>query len=117
MAVSHSSVLELARAAFRQEAEDLLAELDAALLQLEASPADADALNRAFRAMHTLKGSGATAGFADVAAVVHNVEDIFNGARAGRIRITSAIIDLVLQIDDLVRRMLSADGADAPRLL
>ncbi len=117
MAVSPPSVLELVRAAFRQEADDLLTELDSALLQLEASPGNGDALNRAFRAMHTLKGSGATAGFHEVAAIVHHAEDVFNGARAGRVRISSKIIDLVLQIGDFVRRLLAAPSDEGPRLL
>jgi two-component system chemotaxis sensor kinase CheA len=117
MAQTLSHILELTRAAFRQEAEDLLSELDSALLRLEASPTDADLLNRAFRAMHTLKGSGATAGFTEVSALVHDVEDIFNGARDGRLRIDSKIIDLVLKIGDVVRRMLSASTAEGPSLL
>ena len=117
MAHSPSDILELTRAAFRQEAEDLLSELDTALLQLEGSPTDGDSLNRAFRAMHTLKGSGATAGFVEVSTVVHDVENIFNGARDGRLTITSPIIDLVLKVGDVVRRMLAASRAENARLL
>ena len=117
MASSPSHVLELTRSAFRQEAEELLAELDTALLQLEAAPTELDSINRAFRAMHTLKGSGATAGFGEISALVHDVEDIFNGARAGRVRITSAIIDLVLKVGDIVRRLLAAPAGQGPQLL
>jgi chemotaxis protein histidine kinase CheA len=116
MAFSPSHVLELTRCAFRQEAEELLAELDTALLQLEAAPTNLDSINRAFRAMHTLKGSGATAGFSEISALVHDVEDIFNGARAGRVRITSPIIDLVLKVGDVVRRLLFAPTSQGPQL-
>ena len=48
---------------FRQEASELLEKLEQALLDLERSPADHDLINTAFRALHTIKGSGAMFGF------------------------------------------------------
>ena len=54
-------------ARFRAEALDLLIELDSALLALEAEPGDSTLVHRVFRAIHTIKGSGATAGFAHLA--------------------------------------------------
>ena len=116
MAYTPSYILELTRAAFRQEADELLTELDSALLQLEVTPTDAESINRAFRAMHTLKGSGATAGFKDVSTVLHDVEDIFNDARAGRVTMSSKVIDHVLRASDIVRRM-TTSGGDAQILL
>jgi chemotaxis protein histidine kinase CheA len=59
-----TDVMEQMRGAFRAEALDLLIELDSALLALEAESADATLVHRVFRAIHTIKGSGATAGFA-----------------------------------------------------
>jgi two-component system chemotaxis sensor kinase CheA len=117
MTYSPSYIHELTRASFRQEAEELLSELDATLLALEASPNDTALLNRAFRAMHTLKGSGATAGFHDVSAMLHDVENIFNLARDGRAHISSAMIDLLFKIEDVINRMLVATKAESPALL
>ncbi len=117
MAYTVSCILELTRAAFRQEAEELLTELDSALLQLEVAPTDGESLNRAFRAMHTLKGSGATAGFKEVSTVLHDVEDIFNDARSGKVKMSSRIIDFVLRASDIVRRMTLASPDDVPGLL
>ena len=57
-------IMEQLRGAFRAEALDLLIELDSALLALEAEPGDSTLVHRVFRAIHTIKGSGATAGFA-----------------------------------------------------
>ena len=48
---------------YRQEAADLLEQLEQALLDLEHRPDDADLVNTAFRALHTIKGSGAMFGF------------------------------------------------------
>jgi two-component system chemotaxis sensor kinase CheA len=61
------------RDAFRAEATDLLAELDSSMLELESRPQDADLLNRVFRAIHTIKGSGATAGFNEMAAFIRTI--------------------------------------------
>ena len=45
---------------FRQEAADLLTELEVALLELETAPEDKEIIGRIFRNLHTIKGSGAT---------------------------------------------------------
>ena len=49
--------------AFREEAYELLTELESSLLELEETPDDMDIIGRVFRAMHTIKGSGAMFGF------------------------------------------------------
>ncbi len=116
MAITPSQILELTRAAFRQEADELLSELDTTLLQLEASPMDAALVNRAFRAIHTLKGSGATAGFDAVSGVLHGVEDALNEAREGRLAMNGEIVDIVLKVTDVVRRLLQGSGSDAALL-
>ena len=58
-------------ATYREEAGELLAELETSLLDLEETPDDDDLINRVFRAMHTIKGSGAMFGFDDIAAFTH----------------------------------------------
>jgi two-component system chemotaxis sensor kinase CheA len=44
---------------FRQESAELLEQLEQALLDLEQRPGDHDLIDTAFRALHTIKGSGA----------------------------------------------------------
>ena len=99
------------RDAFRVEAGDLLAELDSSMLELESRPQDADLLNRVFRAIHTIKGSGATAGFDAMAAFTHHVEELFDEARLGRLTITPSMIDLALRAKDLIGQLLEANGS------
>jgi len=98
------------RDAFRVEAADLLAELDSSMLELESRPQDADLLNRVFRAIHTIKGSGATAGFNEMAAFTHHVEELFDEARMGRLTITPEMIDLALRAKDLIGQLLESDS-------
>ncbi len=105
------------RELFRQEAADVLAELEHSLLELEREPADTAAINRVFRAMHTLKGSGATSGFAELSAFLHHVEDVFNAAREGRLAINSTIVDRTLRLCDAIARYLEAAPAAAPAVL
>ena len=62
------------REAFVEEAHELLAELENSLLELEETPDDKELVGRVFRAMHTIKGSGAMFGFDDIAAFTHEVE-------------------------------------------
>lgn len=105
------------RELFRVEANDLLAELEAALLELESAPGDPAIIHRVFRVMHTLKGSGATSGFQDLSSFLHHVEDVFNAAREGRVLVTSELIDLTLKIGDSIKRYLAANATEATAVL
>lgn len=105
------------RELFRVEAADLVVELEAALLDLEQRPDYAPSIDRVFRAMHTLKGSGATSGFTELSAFLHHVEDVYNAAREGRFKITSPLVDLTLRIVDSVNHYLGALPAAAPAVL
>ena len=101
------------RISFLVEAADLLVELDSSLLELESQPDNADLLNRVFRAIHTIKGSGATAGFKEMAAFTHHVEELFDEARVGRLHLTSEMIDLALAACDLIGTLLKTDAPAA----
>nr|MCU0619777.1 Hpt domain-containing protein [Gemmatimonadaceae bacterium] len=69
------------RALFLAEGRECAASLDAALLALDRAPADADARERAFRALHTLKGMGATLALEALTALVHAGEALLAAAR------------------------------------
>ncbi len=105
------------QAIFRTEAAELLTDLEAALLELEASPANADMIARVFRALHTIKGSGATSGFPDLSEFVHHVEDVFFAAREGRLTLSADHIDHALGIADVIQRYLSAPPEEAAAIL
>jgi two-component system chemotaxis response regulator CheY len=71
---------------FRVEAEELLARIDSIAGELKQRPADVAAIERMFRAFHTIKGTGAMFGFDRVAGHSHHFALVFreavNGARA-----------------------------------
>ncbi|MBI4807179.1 MAG: chemotaxis protein CheA [Desulfovibrio sp.] len=103
---------DIHRKAFRDEAYDLLHELESALLELEDAPGDDELVNRVFRAMHTLKGSGAMFGFDDIANFTHEVETVFDKVRSGELEVTKPLLDLTFQAKDHVKLLLENDGGD-----
>ena len=109
-------VMEQMRAAFRAEAQDLLIELDCALLVLEEEPGNSSLVNRVFRAIHTIKGSGATAGNTHLARFAHKMEEAFDLAREGRLAVTPDLIDCGLKACDVIRMILEgkAEGEAVP---
>jgi len=100
---------DLNRQIFKEEAYDLLRELEAALLELEEAPDDMDLVNQIFRALHTIKGSGSMFGFDEIAGFTHEVETIFDMVRNGDIEVTPVLCSLSLQSRDHIRSMLDAD--------
>jgi len=103
------------REQFILEARDLLSELEAALLELEGAPHDADSVSRAFRAMHTLKGSGSMAGLDDLAAFTHELESAFDQVRNGQLAITPQLITVSLRAADHLGR--EVEGLDSDEAL
>lgn len=95
--------------AYREEAYELLAELEGALLELEESPTDPDLVNQVFRALHTIKGSGAMFGFDPIARFTHEVETVFDRVREGRVPVSKELIRLALNARDQIRVMLDSD--------
>lgn len=102
------------RQAFQEEAHELLAELEAALLELDQDRENLDIVGRAFRALHTIKGSGAMFGFDALAAFTHHLENAFDQLRNGRLRVTAELIALALGAGDQIKTMLEeAAGSGA----
>ncbi|MEA1672031.1 chemotaxis protein CheA [Nitrospirillum sp. BR 11163] len=106
---------------FRQEAQELLEQLEQALLDLEHAPDDHDLINSAFRALHTVKGSGAMFGFDAVAAFTHHVETAFDLVRKGKVAPSRALIAVTLAAKDHMRLLIEtpdlAEAADGAAIL
>ena len=98
---------------FRQEARELLEQLEQGLLDLEQNPANDDLINSTFRALHTIKGSGAMFGFTAVAAFVHEFETAFDQVRKGHSPATSELIAVALDAKDHIHKLI--EQPDAPQ--
>jgi two-component system chemotaxis sensor kinase CheA len=108
-----ADIMARLREAFRTEAMELLAELGAALLALEAQPGASEYVHRVFRAIHTIKGSGSTAGIRHLAEVAHKLEEAFDLARDGKLAITRDLVDCGLKACDILQQILNAADPDA----
>ncbi|QJB57884.1 chemotaxis protein CheA [Pseudodesulfovibrio sp. zrk46] len=101
---------DINRQIFKEEAYDLLGELESALLELEEAPDDMDVVNQIFRALHTIKGSGAMFGFDDIAEFTHEVENVFDMVRNGDLGVSQPLCNLALKSRDYIKLML--DNSD-----
>ncbi|SFV13669.1 two-component system, chemotaxis family, sensor kinase CheA [Methylobacterium sp. 174MFSha1.1] len=98
---------------FRMEADELLACLEATLLDLGEKPQDRALIDTAFRALHTIKGSGAMFGFERVAAFTHDFETAFDLVRQGRVPASLDLVNVALSAKDYIRLLIEdPDGAE-----
>jgi two-component system chemotaxis sensor kinase CheA len=99
---------------FRQEASELFETLEGALLDLTVRPDDRELVDSAFRALHTIKGSGAMFGFDAVAAFTHEFETAFDLVRKGEIKPTADLISVALAAKDHIRALIEAPESTDP---
>jgi len=95
---------------FVEEAEELITELENALMELENAPETKSLIDRVFRAMHTIKGSGAMFGFDTIASFTHHIETAYDFVREGRIPVNKRLIDLTLEASDQIKRLLDSSS-------
>ncbi|HYD82542.1 MAG TPA: Hpt domain-containing protein, partial [Opitutus sp.] len=101
---------------FLLEARDLLDQIEEiALDATQQQPVDPEAINRLFRAFHTIKGSGAMFGFEAVAGFTHHVESALDQVRSGAVRVTPRLMELILAARDQIAALLEdKSSADSP---
>lgn len=101
--------LDAGRAVFLVEATEILEQLEESLLELEDLPDDNELVGSIFRALHTIKGSGAMFGFDQVSSFTHEVETVFDQVRCGTMKVSRELIDLTLASRDVIRIMLDGE--------
>ena len=108
--MSEERTIDKFKQTFLEEAREILVELESALLALNENRGDNELVGRAFRALHTIKGSGAMFGFDELAAFTHNLENAFDEVRNGRLQVSSELINLSLAALDHIKAMLDEAG-------
>jgi two-component system, chemotaxis family, sensor kinase CheA len=93
---------------FLLESREHLTAIESKMLALERNPADAEALNSVFRGFHTIKGLAGFLEFNAILEVAHEVETLLDLARGGQLAITPALVDVVLESADCLKRALNA---------
>ncbi|ADU52179.1 CheA signal transduction histidine kinase [Thermaerobacter marianensis DSM 12885] len=104
------------RQLFLAEGAELLDQLEAGLLDLEAGRAGTETIHAVFRAAHTLKGSAATVGLDGMARLTHVMENRLDAWRHGYETPGPAAVSAMLAAVDGLREMLAAvaAGGDPP---
>lgn len=97
-----------------EEARELLAAMEQALLEVETHGADSERINAIFRAAHTLKGSSGMFNLQLVVGFTHLMENLLVRVRTGEQAIDAQLISLLLSCGDYLSRLFDnvADGLD-----
>lgn len=90
---------------FIDESKDHLQAMNENLLALENSPQDISIVHNIFRSAHTLKGMSATMGFEDIAKLTHEMENVLDLVRNGKLEMDSFIFDCVFKSLDSLETM------------
>lgn len=88
---------------FLDEAEEILDRLALNLVLLEKQPTDISIINEVFRDAHTIKGSAAAMGFAEMASVAHQMENVLTLLREGQVAPGNALFSALLSGLDALR--------------
>jgi two-component system chemotaxis sensor kinase CheA len=81
---------------FLAEAREHLQELNLAVVRIEETPDDQETVNEIFRIAHSMKGMSATMGFERMAALTHEMEDVFELLRQRSGGLPREAIDVLL---------------------
>jgi len=102
---------------FLEESKEHLQACNHQLLLLENNPEDLSIVNEIFRSAHTLKGMSATMGYEDLANLTHQMENVLDAIRNGKIKVTPEVLDVVFaSVDHLEAMVLSiSEGGDGKR--
>ncbi len=88
---------------FLDEAKEHIQSLNDNIMTLEQNPENEDCINEIFRSAHSMKGMAGTMGYTRMQNLTHDMEDVFSDVRAGKIKIKSADIDVLLQCLDAIQ--------------
>ncbi len=101
---------ERAREEFASEAEELLEGLSSGIVELEAQGEQVrpELVNKIFREVHSLKGLAGMLGFTEISELSHNLEDMLDRLRMGKIPINRQLIDILFDSADTLNRLVIA---------
>ena len=95
---------------FLDESHEHLQSLNEGLLRLEENMEEIDAVNDIFRNAHTLKGISATMGFAKIAELTHEMEDVLDLVRKSQLKLNEDIMDTLFKCLDSLEQMVDSVG-------
>ncbi|WP_027776954.1 chemotaxis protein CheA [Paraburkholderia caledonica] len=98
---------------FFDEADELLAQMEQLLLNLDIAHPDPEDLAAIFRAAHSIKGGAATFGFTALTETTHILESLLDRARNNELVLRKDMIDTFLETKDVLSGQLADYRASA----
>ena len=98
--------MDLAKQTFIQEALELLAAMESALLAFEDQEDPTESINAIFRAVHTIKGSAGLFGLEGIVRFAHTLETVLDRVRNHEVTLNHAAISHLLECHDHLAGMI-----------
>lgn len=93
-------------AAFVEESIEGLDAFDQDLVELEKKPDDHEVINKIFRVVHSMKGTGSFFEFEKLVTLSHTAENLLDDIRGDKLQATAEIITILLETSDVLRKIL-----------
>ena len=93
---------------FLEESREHLQTLNRCLLDLENDPQNLGLLDEIFRSAHTIKGMSATMGFAPIAELTHEMENILDMLRKAQLKADHDIVDTLFKCIDMLEQQVES---------
>jgi len=117
MSALDDDIMRQLRATFQVEAAEHIQAMNRVLLALEANPEGEERavlMAEIFREAHSLKGAAGAADFPDVEKTAHKLESVFGAAKAGKIKLTRDLADLLFAGIDALNALVNAAFEEKP---
>ncbi len=98
---------------FLSESRENLSEINNALIELERG-GSITAIDRLFRAVHTMKGMGGAMGYTSVSELSHELETLLDRLRTGSLNVTAVIMDTLFAGVDALEEAVALATAATP---
>ena len=99
---------------FLAEAEEIIDKISVDLVGLsdfpESGECDPDLINSIFRGAHSLKGLAGMFGFSDISGLAHNLENLLDSLRLGKISLSQDVLSVLFDSMDLVGTLVREAG-------
>lgn len=105
---SSGSDFERFRVTFFEECNEILADLEVHLTQLQEEALDVEGLNAVFRAAHSIKAGAGAFGFTRLVTFTHSFEALLDKLRDGQIEQSPHIADVLIRGGDILAELVTA---------
>ena len=96
---------------FITESTELLERMENALYQLETDLENSDSINAVFRAIHTIKGTSGMFGFDYIVHFTHDVENLLDKIRDGKVALNPELIKIFLEARDHTQELIEVESS------